>query len=136
MKSQAISLRVAPDSGADGLWSSPLSARLTGGAVRHLAIPWRAALSSEGEAHLHGPRVHRALQQPLGYPSNSNTVTLLELRPTMLLCHRVSCKMCPKSELKCKRLKGDLRTDAANVSSLVCRHTCIRRIRIVLQAGP
>ena len=66
MQAQAISLRVASGSGADGLWSSPLSASLTGGAVRHLAIPYREAWPAEGEAHLHGPRVHRALQQSLG----------------------------------------------------------------------
>ena len=67
MKTQSISLRLAPGSGTDGLWSSPIPASLTGGAAQHLAIPYRESSPPEDSSHLHGPRVHRVTQQTLGY---------------------------------------------------------------------
>ena len=55
MEVQAISLRAADGDGADGLWSSPLSAQLADGAVRHVAIPLRQVTPD-----------HRTLSQPIG----------------------------------------------------------------------
>ena len=55
MEVQAISLRVADGDGPDGLWSSPLSAQLADGAVRHVAVPLRQVAMD-----------HRTLSQPTG----------------------------------------------------------------------
>ena len=55
MELQAISLRAAEGDGADGLWSSALSAQLADGAVRQVAIPLRAVTPD-----------HRTLSQPIG----------------------------------------------------------------------
>ncbi len=55
MDLQAISLRAAEGDGADGLWSSPLSAQMADGAVRHAAIPLRPVAPD-----------HRTLSQPIG----------------------------------------------------------------------
>jgi len=65
MDAQAISLRAAPGSDDDGLWSGPISAGLCGGAVQHLAIPYRVAAPPDNDP-VHGTRVPRKLQQSLG----------------------------------------------------------------------